>query len=47
VLLQVGEQSLVAAFRERVSAKPGDVIHIGPDTALIHLFDRQSGRRIN
>jgi multiple sugar transport system ATP-binding protein len=47
VLLQIGEQSLVAAFRERVSAQPGDVIHISPDPALIHLFDRPSGRRTN
>jgi multiple sugar transport system ATP-binding protein len=47
VLLQVGGQSLVAAFRERVAAQPGEVLPISPDRALIHLFDRQSGRRIN
>src|SRR5262245_46290995 len=47
VLLRVGNQSLTAAFRERISAQPGELLPISPDPALIHLFDRQSGRRIN
>jgi multiple sugar transport system ATP-binding protein len=47
VLLQVGEQSLVAAFRERIAARPGELLPISPDPSLIHLFDPQSGRRIN
>jgi multiple sugar transport system ATP-binding protein len=47
VLLRVGEQSLIAAFRERISAQPGELLPISPDRSLIHLFDRQSGKRIN
>jgi multiple sugar transport system ATP-binding protein len=47
VLLRVGGQSLIAAFRDRISAKPGEVLPISPDRALIHLFDRQSGQRVN
>ena len=47
VLLRVGDQSLVAAFRDRISAKPGELLPVSPDPALIHLFDRQSGQRIN
>ena len=47
VLLRVGGQSLVAAFRDRISAKPGELLPVSPDPALIHLFDRQSGQRIN
>jgi multiple sugar transport system ATP-binding protein len=47
VLLRVGEQSLVGAFRERISARPGEILPISPDRSLIHLFDRESGRRIN
>jgi multiple sugar transport system ATP-binding protein len=47
VLLRVGEQSLTGAFRERVSAQPGEVLPISPDRNLIHLFDRETGRRIN
>jgi multiple sugar transport system ATP-binding protein len=47
VLLRVGSQSLIAAFRERISARPGELLPISPDPSLIHLFDRQSGRRVN
>jgi multiple sugar transport system ATP-binding protein len=47
VLLRVGDQSLIAAFRERISARPGELLPISPDPSLVHLFDRQSGRRIN
>ncbi len=47
VLLRVGGHSLIAAFRDRISAKPGELLPISPDRALIHLFDRQSGQRIN
>ena len=47
VLLRIGDQPLTAAFRERISARPGEQLPVSPDPALIHLFDRQSGRRIN
>src|SRR5262245_17707267 len=47
VLLRIGGQSLIAAFRDRISAKPGEILPISPDRALIHLFDRQSGQRLN
>ncbi|GIX10306.1 ABC transporter ATP-binding protein [Elioraea sp.] len=46
VLLRAGTAHMIGAFRERVSARPGEVLPISPDPALIHLFDRQSGRRI-
>jgi multiple sugar transport system ATP-binding protein len=46
VLMKVGSQSMVGAFRERVSAKPGEVLPVRPDPALVHLFDQQSGQRI-
>jgi multiple sugar transport system ATP-binding protein len=47
VLLRVGQQPLIAAFRERISAQPGELMPVSPDPSLIHLFDRQSGKRIN
>ena len=44
VLLRVGDQSLVAAFRERVSAQPGEILRRSAPTArFIHLFDREIG----
>ncbi len=45
VLMKVGSQSMVGAFRERVSAKPGEILPVRPDPALVHLFDQQSGQR--
>jgi len=46
VLMKVGSQSMVGAFRERVSAKPGEILPVRPDPALVHLFDQQSGQRL-
>jgi multiple sugar transport system ATP-binding protein len=46
VIMRVGEASLVGAFRERVSARPGDTLPISPEPALAHLFDAASGQRI-
>jgi len=46
VLLRVGETPLVGAFRERIAARPGESLPILPDPSLVHLFDRQTGRRI-
>ncbi len=46
VLLRIGAQSVIGAFRERITARPGDILPVSPDRALVHLFDRQSGRRI-
>jgi multiple sugar transport system ATP-binding protein len=38
---------IICAFRERVSAKPGETIRIIADPALVHLFDPASGQRVN
>jgi multiple sugar transport system ATP-binding protein len=46
VLMRVGGAPVVGAFRERIAAKPGEVLPVLPDPALVHLFDRQTGRRI-
>jgi multiple sugar transport system ATP-binding protein len=37
---------IIAAFRERVAAKPGEMIHITPDPAMVHLFDARTGQRM-
>ena len=47
VIARVGEIPLVLAFRERISARPGETIGILPDPTLAHLFERDSGRRLN
>ena len=44
--MRAGSAHMIGAFRERVSARPGEILPVSPDPTLIHLFDRQSGRRI-
>ncbi len=45
VMAELGGTPIVCAFRERVSAKPGESIRIAPDPALVHLFDAETGQR--
>lgn len=33
-------------FRERINAKPGEIIHLDIDTSRVHLFDAASGDRL-
>jgi multiple sugar transport system ATP-binding protein len=47
VFARLGTDKVVAAFRERVSAKPGEAFALTPDPALVHLFDEATGKRIN
>jgi multiple sugar transport system ATP-binding protein len=46
VTMKIGSQTMVGAFRERVTAKPGEILPVRPDPALVHLFDQQSGQRL-
>jgi multiple sugar transport system ATP-binding protein len=46
VLMRIGGQPVIGAFRERISAKPGEILPVRPDTTLVHLFDQQSGQRL-
>jgi len=40
-------QDLVCVFRERVSARPGETIYVVPDVEKVHLFDAESGIRVD
>jgi multiple sugar transport system ATP-binding protein len=46
VVVRSNGQEMIAIFRERVMARPGETIRIAPDPALVHLFDQESGRRL-
>jgi multiple sugar transport system ATP-binding protein len=37
---------IMGAFRERITAQPGEKIKIRPDSSTVHLFDTESGKRI-
>jgi multiple sugar transport system ATP-binding protein len=46
VVVKIGGHELVCVFRERVSAGPGETIHIAPDANLVHVFDGETGKRL-
>ncbi len=46
VVCKVGEQELMAAFRERHPFRPGETIRLRPDPGCVHLFDAVSGKRL-
>ncbi|MGE0224146.1 MAG: ABC transporter ATP-binding protein [Acetobacteraceae bacterium] len=45
VMAEFAGGNIIAAFRERVSARPGETIHIAPDPSVVHVFDAETGRR--
>jgi multiple sugar transport system ATP-binding protein len=46
VLMRAGDTTFLGAFRERVAARPGEILPVRPDTNLVHLFDGNSGQRL-
>ncbi len=46
VVAEVEGHRVVCAFRERISERPGDTLHITPDPACAHLFDAATGMRL-
>ena len=47
VIMHLAGTQVVGAFRERIMEKPGQTLRIAPDPALVHLFDEQTGTRLN
>jgi multiple sugar transport system ATP-binding protein len=47
VSVRLGDTPLVCTFRERMNARPGDVIRITPDRSLAHVFDAETGARMS
>ncbi|CAK7255838.1 MULTISPECIES: ABC transporter ATP-binding protein [unclassified Shinella] len=46
IFARIGEDPLNAAVRDRVASRPGETIPLSIDSQRVHLFDRQSGKRI-
>src|SRR6516225_7204583 len=44
VMAEFAGASVICAFRERVTAKPGETIRIAPERSLVHLFDAGTGQ---
>ena len=45
VIGEIAGTPILGAFRERVAVAPGDVIEVGVNRALVHLFDPETGIR--
>jgi multiple sugar transport system ATP-binding protein len=46
VIARFAGQEITGAFRERITAQPGEVLKIRPEGAAVHLFDSESGQRV-
>jgi multiple sugar transport system ATP-binding protein len=46
VSAKLGDQDVIAVFRERHQFKPGDKVRLRPDPRLVHLFDESTGKRL-
>jgi multiple sugar transport system ATP-binding protein len=46
VVVRSGGQEKICVFRERVTAGPGETIHVQPNPSLVHLSERDTGHRL-
>ena len=46
IVVKGGHTEFDCLFRSRIHPKPGETLRIQPDTAHVHLFDAESGRRL-
>ena len=44
--LRIGPHELTGVFRERIAARPGETIRVMPQPDLVHLFDPETGVRL-
>jgi multiple sugar transport system ATP-binding protein len=47
VFAKLGAQKIVGVFRERVAARPGEKLPLTPNLEAVHLFDAETGLRMN
>jgi len=46
VFAKVGGQPIVTVLRDRISAQPGETMLLSPNLNAVHLFDAESGKRL-
>jgi multiple sugar transport system ATP-binding protein len=44
--LIISGNPVTCVFRERLSARPGELVSVMPQRDLVHLFDPESGKRV-
>jgi multiple sugar transport system ATP-binding protein len=47
VVAKAGGTEITCLFRDRITAKPGEIMRVMPDLGKIHLFDHEAGLRLN
>ncbi|MEZ2127814.1 MULTISPECIES: ABC transporter ATP-binding protein [unclassified Sinorhizobium] len=47
LLLRHGDEALTICLKERPKVTPGDALWLRADSAAVHLFDAESGKRLN
>jgi multiple sugar transport system ATP-binding protein len=47
VVAKFAGQEIMGAFRERITAQPGETLRVRPEAGAVHLFDTESGQRIS
>jgi multiple sugar transport system ATP-binding protein len=46
VVAKIGQQDVIAVFRERHDFKPGDKVKLGTDRRVTHLFNAETGQNL-
>ena len=46
VTLRIGETVVNGVFRERITARPGEILPVAPQAAMAHLFSKETGERL-
>jgi len=46
IVARVGNQDVIAVFRDRHAVSPGEKIHLAPRPSAAHLFDKDTGKRL-
>lgn len=47
VTMKLGETSVIGIFRERITTAPGQHLRLSLDPQQVHLFDPETGDRLN
>ncbi len=46
VTMKIGETTVNGVFRERITARPGDILPVAPQAAMAHLFNKATTERL-
>ncbi|QIL80371.1 sn-glycerol-3-phosphate ABC transporter ATP-binding protein UgpC [Diaphorobacter sp. HDW4A] len=47
IVSRLGQHQVISVANERIQLQPGEPLHLQPQASALHIFDRESGRRLN